>query len=249
MAFFSVVMATNIIDQFFFDAVQSIQNQSYCDFEFIVVVNGSARSFIGDDSRCLTELGIEVVCSEFRHLTAALNVGVHRAKGNYIVRMDADDIAHPDRLAILRQAIDEASNTPIVLYSDFDFIDGDGNRFENLKPLASLRSLRFRNVISHPTTAINRLALLDLGGYLGSIYTEDYDLWVRILRQYGVDGFHSIPDKLMWYRTDPTGDARGNRLAYFAMAGVQIRELLVTGHPAWALGAFESGAKGFWRGR
>lgn len=248
MVYFSVVMATNAIDRFFFEAVRTIENQSYRDFEFIIVLNGVATAWQATLEQRYEDPRVKICCSDFRYLNGALNLGVHRAKGDYIVRMDADDIADSSRLATLRQAIDEARQAPIVLYSDFDFIDENGQISENSKPLPSIGTLRRRNMIAHPTVAIKREALLDLGGYLGSVFAEDYDLWARVLRQYGPDAFQAIPKKLMWYRIGVTGAARNSRLAYFGVAAVQLREFLLTNHPAWALGGLETIAKGFWRG-
>lgn len=249
MPHFSVVMATNRIDSFFFEAVRSIQDQTYDDFEFIIVLNGAATAAIAALNQRLTDPRILICTSDFCYLNGALNVGVLRANGDYVVRMDADDIAHHDRLVALHRAICQAHQTPIVLYSSYDFVDGDGKKFENPKALAPITKLPRRNVIAHPTTAIRRDALLDLGGYLGSIYSEDYDLWARVLRHHGFDGFCAIPEKLLWYRIEATGAARRNRLAYFGMAAVQFREFLISPRPAWALGGIETIVKGICFGK
>jgi glycosyltransferase involved in cell wall biosynthesis len=101
----SVVMAANNAEEYIGDAIESVLNQSFADFEFIIVNNGSTdktRSIIlsYDNNR------IRFFDNESNYIQS-LNMGLKAATGKYIVRMDADCICHADRLKI-QHAIMEA---------------------------------------------------------------------------------------------------------------------------------------------
>ena len=95
----SVVLSAFNDENFLRSSIESILNQSYEDFEFIIVNDGST-----DGSQAIIESyddnRIKLVRnSENIFLAASLNKGIRLSKGKYIARMDSDDIAHPDRFS------------------------------------------------------------------------------------------------------------------------------------------------------
>src|SRR5512134_3549033 len=96
----SVVMSVYNGEKYLEEAVESILNQTFRDFEFIVVDDGSSDStprllalYERRDPRVLIYR-----FDDNRGLSTALNFGIERARGKYIARMDADDISLPNRL-------------------------------------------------------------------------------------------------------------------------------------------------------
>lgn len=246
---YSVLLASNKLDPFFFDAIESILKQDYDNFEFIIVLNGISAKDSDIFAKKISDHRIRLLISNFRYLNCALNLGIQKASGEYIVRMDADDLSIPSRLSTINKTINDLTNTPIVIYSDYDFIDKNNIITTNQKKVGKLKNIFYRNVINHPTAIIKREALLNLGGYLGSIFSEDYDLWVRVLRDYGYDAFLAVPDKLIFYRIDPTGEARGSKYAYIGVSAVQFREFIMTFNLKWLIGCIESLFKAFIYGK
>eukprot|EP01036_Dinobryon_divergens_P056188 gene56188-75026_t len=103
------------------------------------------------------------------------------------------------------------------------------------------RALVWRNPICHPSVMFRRQEIRQVGGYLGGLYAEDYDLWVRIARRPGPT-FHNLEYAGISYRA--TGaEARGSVIAYSSQAGTQIQRFVMTGSLLWLLGALFSWIK------
>ena len=92
-----------------------------------------------------------------------------------------------------------------------------------------------KNVICHPTVAIRRDLIYEMGGYQGPIFAEDYDLWLRIYAEYGAKAFSYLNKKTIYYRVSNLGEARRARLAYLGMANSQFFMFLKTKNPLWCI--------------
>ncbi|WP_348266553.1 glycosyltransferase [Edaphobacter sp. DSM 109919] len=180
----SVVMSVFNGGSFLSQAVESILHQSFEDFEFIIVDDGStdasASTLDGFQSR---DARIHVVHQKNTGLVHALNRGCALARGKYIARMDADDIALPDRLASQVEFL-ESHPTVVLLGGAVDFIDARGNKLHTARyPAADTaikRALLDSSVFWHPTVLMSRRAFVCLGGYRNVPDAEDYDLWLRM---------------------------------------------------------------------
>lgn len=163
-------------------AIESILNQSYSNFEFIIVNDGSTdnsegviRGFSAEDAR------IMVISRENKGLIASLNEGIARARGEYIVRMDADDVSLPSRFAMQLGAI-ENLNVDVVGGS-IRFVGGvyDG-QVENY-PLADA-DIKFRMLmkssLAHPTVFAKAKILSENPYSSTAVHAEDYELWTRL---------------------------------------------------------------------
>jgi cellulose synthase/poly-beta-1,6-N-acetylglucosamine synthase-like glycosyltransferase len=169
---------------FLSQAVESILDQSFEDFEFIIVDDGSNDAsastldvFQSRDPR------IHVVHQQNTGLVHALNRGCALARGKYIARMDADDVALPDRLASQVSFLE--SHPGVVLVGGaVDFINARGKVLLTARnPIADKaikRALLDSSVFWHPTVLFSRKAFVSLGGYRDVPDAEDYDLWLRM---------------------------------------------------------------------
>lgn len=182
----SVVMSVFNGERFLRDAVESILDQSLTDFEFIIVDDGST-----DGSASLLEFyknndpRVRVYSHENRGLVESLNIGCGLARGKYIARMDADDIALRDRLALQVNVLEKHHELG-CLGGAVEFIKASGVRIgTRYFPTKDheIRSDLARGdcPIFHPTVVMRTSAFISVGGYRKVVVdAEDYDLWLRI---------------------------------------------------------------------
>ena len=171
---------------YLFAAVQSILDQDFLDFELLAIDDVSTDdslatllAFAQRDGR------IKIVTRENRGLVATLNEGIQIAKGRYIARMDADDIAVPERLRLQFEFM-EATPKCVCVGSDVELIDELGRKlvvWNQLSADADIQkgALQGHGTICHPSALIRTDVLLRVGGYRPEMYpAEDLDLWLRL---------------------------------------------------------------------
>jgi glycosyltransferase involved in cell wall biosynthesis len=195
----SVVMSAYNEERYLGSAMESLLDQTFDDFEVIVVDDGS-KDRTPEILASYDDPRVRVVRQENRGLIASLNRGVDLAQGRYIARMDGDDIAYPERLA--RQvAFLDAHPDVGLLGTAFDEIDGDGRvigcrRYPTED--ADLRRILIRyNPFFHSSVMMRRELLQRVGGYIEApdlVLVEDYDLWFRLAR---VTRLAGLPDVLV----------------------------------------------------
>ena len=204
----SVVMgAYNVGDKDLLEkAIESILKQTYKDFEFIICDDGSTddtykylQEFASKDSR------IVLIKSEKNNgLSHALNMGIEKAKGKYIARMDADDISALDRLEKEYNFLEQHNEYAIVA-TNVKLIDQDGKIIgKRLKPeIIKKEDFLFTSPITHPTVMMRKEALKSVNNYSEAkeaLRTEDYDLWMRMFAKgYKI---YTIQECLYYFRED-----------------------------------------------
>lgn len=248
----SWLLCSNIANDNLKKAVQSCFNQKFSDFELIFVANGpnfqavanQVRGWFGSDSR------LEIIQTPMRHLNFSLNLGLNFARAPLIARMDADDISYPERLAMQVEFMTENQDVA-VLGSAFDLIDSVDQKIAHSKAPEGnheiRKSLIYRNPICHPSVMFRRGVVLSVGGYLGGLYAEDYDLWVRLSNDPKII-FANLKQPLLGYRHFGA-DARGARLAYATQASTQLRQFLVGFGLVWLWAALYTMLKMVFKGK
>jgi glycosyltransferase involved in cell wall biosynthesis len=201
------LMAVYNGDPWLRDSVNSILAQSFHDFELLIVNDGSTDGTL-ETARELSRLDprIRIFDKENTGLASSLNYGLQYARGQWIARIDVDDICHVDRLL---SQIRLASTDPdlVLIGSYFNTIDANSFVLKTYKPPVS--SIRLKNILlnSSPpfphSSVLFRLACVrDLGGYRSRVYrAEDHDLWLR-LSQCG--SFTVVPKVLVSIRKHDT---------------------------------------------
>lgn len=227
-------------EKYLYDAVQSILNQTYSDFEFIIIDDASTDNSFPilknfNDSR------IKIISNLKRMgLTNSLNIGLLLAEGEYIARMDADDISLSERLEYQVRFLDRNPDVAVVGTNE-KHIDANGNELflSNLPSSKNLVrwGLYFGNCICHPSVMMRYKCLREVGFY-NTRYsrTQDYDLWMRLLNRYDIA---NIPHILFCLRNHQNSvsvvysiDQRCNLLlisekAYFELINEQIPRNIV----------------------
>lgn len=204
--FVSVLMSAYNSEQFLCEAVESILYQSFRDLELIVIDDGSTDAtaklldkYQSQDPR------VRVFHQENVGLIESLNRGAGFARGKYIARMDADDIALMDRLALQVNVLEKHHELGL-LGGAIEFINASGMRIgTHYFPTKDdeIRSGLARGIspISHPAVVIRTRAFISVGGYRKVVVdAEDYDLWLRIS-----DGFRlaNLDTVVLKYRRHP----------------------------------------------
>ncbi len=167
-------------------AIDSILRQSEERFEFLIVDDGST-----DDSVATVERFKDSRIRLIRHdtnqgLAASLNTGLAEARGEYIARLDADDIALPDRLAKQADYLDRHPEIGL-LGSNVISIDAEGCRVDQSDYPRSPLAVRWTSLLQNPfihSTVMIRRRILEKNALRYDprlMTTQDYDLWLRCL--------------------------------------------------------------------
>ena len=191
----TVLMPAYNSARFLPEAIESVLAQTHCDFEFLIVDDGStddtlriARSFAVRDGR------IKVISHENLGMGASLNDAMKIASGDWIARIDADDRMVPDRLE--RQIIFLQDHPKLVVASSLvHYIDERGaiigqntSRFTTRQGVAYAVANHWPIGFHHPATIFRKDVIQKLGGYRPEFWpADDMDLWNRVVEAgYGV---------------------------------------------------------------
>lgn len=183
-------------------AIASIRNQSFADFEFVIVDDGSTDATASVAERHAAEdRRLRLIRLPHRGIVAASNAALAAARGHAVARMDGDDVAMPDRLALTHDCLERHPDVGVV-GGAAEIIDAAGRPLRVIRPPleheAIERILRTRNMMLHPTTLARRDLLVALGGYRAAFaYAEDTDLWLRAIER---TRFLNLPDTLVQVR-------------------------------------------------
>ncbi len=192
--------------QYLYSAAQSILDQDFTDFEFIIINDGSRDN----SDAILNELAardtrIRVISRENRGLVSSLNETIAIAKAPYLARMDADDIAMPQRLSVQYTFMQQHSNVG-VLGTNTHELDEAGRIVEcrDFYPDTQaeiIEMLRKSPPLCHPAVLMRTDLIRNIGGYRPAFrHAEDYDLWLRLSR---ITQIRNLPDRLLLYRRSP----------------------------------------------
>ncbi|HVI45455.1 MAG TPA: glycosyltransferase [Chitinophaga sp.] len=225
----SVIMGLNQYNSHVDDAINSILRQNFKQFELIIVANACTDELWAWLNK-LADSRVRLFRTSIPQLTFNLNYAIDCSKTDLIVRMDADDIAHPDRLKLLYDYMNVHPDVS-VCGSGVELIDENGNitgqRNLPLENATIRKQLLIKNPIVHPSVVFRKTAILQLKGYLGGFNSEDYDLWIRALRDEKFR-FANLETPLLKYRVHGNS-SQGSRLAYAEIPGYFMREFLYTG--------------------
>ena len=204
----SVLMPVYNAAETLIETLESIAAQTFADFE-VVAVDDESEDGSGE---ILKEWGekdrrFKVLLEEHRGIVGAPNRGLQVCAGEFVARMDADDLMHPDRLAKQVAVLDADEGLSVVscLVETFprDEVGQGMIIYEQwLNGLVAgediLREFFIESPIANPSAMMRRGELVELGGYQDRGWPEDYDLWLR----YRAAGrrFAKVPEILHYWR-------------------------------------------------
>ncbi len=191
-------------------ALDTIFNQSFTDFELIAIDNGSTDG-TKDYLDTISDPRVRVYHQEDQGLAAALNRGISLARGRYIARQDHDDFAAPTRISKQVAFLDSHPDYALVGTRAEIWVDDkpSGRFHDHPTDDQILRfDLLFNNPFVHSSVMMRKSALDHVGAYTTDPARqppEDYELWSRIARQYRVA---NLPERLTVYREVPGSMSR-----------------------------------------
>ncbi|HIB44531.1 MAG TPA: glycosyltransferase [Nitrospina sp.] len=180
----SFVISVHNGENFLENCIDSVLNQTFEDFECIILNNGSTDK-TQEILEQYTDSRFKIICQENIGVSRSLNKGIHIAKGSLIARLDVDDISSVDRLE--KQVGFMTKNPRVVLC---------GSRFRELikdkslpqkvafieKDASIRKSMSLFNPFAHSTVMFRKKTFIDSGGYSDKYKNGlDYELWLRML--------------------------------------------------------------------
>lgn len=185
----TVIMPVYNGERYLREAIESILTQTFTDFEFIIIDDGSIDrtwSFLSEyaikDHRIVLIQNHENI-----GLTKSLNKGLQTAGGAYIARQDADDISAPERLEKQAEYLDANPETGLV-GTAYHLIDESGNYVSTNHPELNDTAIRwrmlFRNAFIHTSVMIRRRVLTEKALFYSEDLpcSQDMDLWVQLMK-------------------------------------------------------------------
>ena len=174
-------------------SIESVLNQTYRDYELIIVDDGSTDSSL-DIIRSYDDKRIKIIKQSNKGLAASLNAGIWLSQGQYIARQDSDDIWFPNKLKLQVEYIEA--------YRDIDVLGCAAEFFDDNEGPVSFYPLsmdpKIESPFLHASVLIRKSALEETGGYDSRFrYAQDRELW---LRMYNGRNFHVLPEVLISLR-------------------------------------------------
>jgi len=172
------------------DAIKSILTQTYGNYEFIIFNDGSTDNTLGIVNEfAKQDKRIRIIDQKNMGLTKTLIKGVNLAKGQYIARMDADDISDVKRLEVQLDFMDCNINCGMV-GSWVSTIDVNGLEIKKIRLYSKNDDLKKRlsqgNQFVHGSVFFRKDVYLLAGGYDSDFrFSQDYDLWLRMAKVSG----------------------------------------------------------------
>ena len=209
----SVIMAVYNAENCVRSAVDSILNQTYEDFEFIIINDCSTDNTL-DILKSYSDKRIKIINNE-RNLgqTKSLNIGIREAKGEYMARMDADDFAFPAKLERQLNYITKHPEYVAVGTSAHKVYARSGKRemFRGATaPSEVLMRLVYATPLLHVSVMMHKDTILQVGGYDERfLICADYVLWSNLIRKgYKIT---SLPDVLMRFKVNEESYSMKNK--------------------------------------
>ena len=168
------------------EAINSIMTQTFSEFEFIIIDDGSTDAtpeILYEHSRKDSRL-VCVTLEKNAGLAHGLNLGIRKANGDIIARMDCDDVSLPDRFE-QQLKVFEVMDADLVGTSSI-IVGPNGRRWKTKSFPETNNEIRFRlpyeNCINHPSVMIKKTVLEAIGYYNEEFLNcQDYDLWLRLM--------------------------------------------------------------------
>jgi len=221
----SVLMCVYNGERLLSQTIESVINQTFFNFEFVIVNDGSIdntlkvlKEYENKDKR------IRIIDKPNSGLIDSLNIGLSECKSEIIIRHDAEDISHQDRLKILHQYMSKMPDVSCIATLSF-FLDKHYNiiGFSPLMPGLNLNDALDKNQskIWHPNVVYRKSHVLKAGGYPNVLHAEDHALW-KMMRKHNMN-FYLLHQPLYGYLKEPSG------ISYENMS-IQVRAVLEVGN-------------------
>lgn len=212
----AVVLPVYNAQNFLKEAIDSVLQQTFKNFELIIINDGSTDS---SESIILgyKDHRIRYIKQENTGIGGALRIGCELAQGKYIARMDADDICLPNRFELQKAYLDNNPNTVLVSNAVI-YINESGNiigrSFPYTSSFAIKKKLKYGSPICHPSVMMRKTAYELAGGYIDLELLEDLHLWIKLSKH---GDFYNISSPLLKYRVLSNSISRSITISQFSL--------------------------------
>jgi glycosyltransferase involved in cell wall biosynthesis len=221
------------------ESLESLLRQTDGDFEILAIDDGSTDS--GPEYlRSVRDSRLRVIAQANRGLTFTLNRMLREVSTPWLMRHDADDIALPDRVAVLRRSIQQ--------FPDAGMFYSDARYYQNGSSVGTFRTTRatpdklrqitnrgYLLAMAHPTVTLNVEKAIALGGYRFNLHIEDVDLWWRMALSYDI---HYLPEVSCYVRHSEESASSVNLEAQ-SVNTIYVQYLLLSHLYGWPALAYE----------
>ncbi len=225
----SVLMPVYNGEKYVKEAVDSVLNQSFKDFELIIVDNHSTDNTV-NIIKSYTDPRIKIIeNSENKGLIGSLNIGLKECSGTYTARLDHDDIALPHRFETQFKFMDTHPEIDLV-GSWTECIDTKGKSFKISRnpsnPMVIKYELLFNNVMFHSSIFFKTELIKSNGGYSTDfVHSEDYELYSRPNKELACSNIQEVLFKLRIHSDSITGSNDSQQTVHINALNVAFRNM------------------------
>ncbi|MBN2652229.1 MAG: glycosyltransferase [Spirochaetales bacterium] len=242
----SIILCVKNSEEYISETIQSVLNQTYTKWELLVYINGST-DLTFDIVNSFKDPRIKIYKTTVEQLSFNLNRGLDDSSYDVIARIDGDDIMLSNRL---EEQIKYLSDYDVVgsaalkinskgdIIGSFDVPESD----EKIR-----KALGFKNPIIHPSVMFKKSVILKNHGFLGGLYAQDFDMWLRLIRDKNIK-FFNVQQPLIKYRIHDS-QSKGKRESYANVASYLLREFICTRKFKYLLNSKIYVFKSFLRGK
>lgn len=197
----SVIIPVYNCEKYLREAIESVLNQTFKDFELIVIDDGSTDN----TKEIIEDYDLTAVFKLNGGTASALNAGIRHSRGEWIKWLSADDVLYPDALQNL---ICNVYDKNVIYFTDYDIINENGEIIgEFLEQDRDMDQQRkdIKNYFfgNGSTSLIHKSVFEKCGMFDDSLkHSEDYDFWMRCSLKFNVE-LRAIPIKTIKYRRHP----------------------------------------------
>jgi glycosyltransferase involved in cell wall biosynthesis len=204
--------------QFVDQAIESIFKQEFKDWELIIINDGSTDNTKEVISKYSKNAKITIYNQSNKGLNISNNVALRMSRGEYILRLDADDYLHPHALSKLSSFLDSNSKFDLV-YPDYFEVDINGDLIREVK-LPDITEAEVLDIPAHGACTMFRVDVLkSLGGYKEDYMCQDgFDLWLRFIQKHKPA---KINESLFFYRQHPNSISKNKDNIYETKRKIQ----------------------------
>jgi glycosyltransferase involved in cell wall biosynthesis len=243
----SILLSSKGYDPFFKYCIDSIVSQTFTNYEVIMVCESGKESYqsLVNNQYYNYRNKFKFFNSRIPGFATCLNFGLHFCKGEYIARIDTDDVMSPERL--YEQVVFLDNNTKYsVVGSRAIPIDLNGKVIHTMKlsffetDQEIKRVLPFRNPLYHASLMIRKSEFLDMGGYKFDFFAQDHECWIRWMLTKKEIKFHNLNKNLYFYRRHPNQETNlsNSTRAYFDISSFLFKFFLKTKNVKYLFGIF-----------
>ncbi|MGB4588329.1 MAG: glycosyltransferase [Clostridiaceae bacterium] len=228
-------------------SISSVLNQTYKFFEFIIVYDNPKNIEILEflQKKAESDSRIKLYLNEVNEgLSISLNKALSLSVGEYVMKIDADDVCVPERLSrqidyLERNNIDVISSNYTMISEDGEFIGNGPSRLPS-HPDTVKKLLPIANFIAHPSVLYRRKVVSDLHGYRAFPMSVDYDLWLRVLTAGYKIGV--LDEPLIYYRVRKASISHKDKLKLYLVIEYEhalYRDRLANGKDSFSTEALD----------